>query len=259
MARPSRAPRCALSLALTLGSTLVMADALAGVSSDPPRTGAPGMLEPHTGSLLVDYFETFLRDHDIDAFRLHVRARYTEGTLGRMISSPSVSSRRAAVLALGLIGTFESNAVVARALRDSDPTVREMADHALWAIWFRADTPENNETLETVRMLIGRNQLEQAVDLATRLIGRAPNFAEAYNQRAIAHFFQGHFAESAADCRRVLERNPYHSGALSGLGRCQIQLNQRSEALHTFRQALKVQPFNEGFRQLVTALESEGD
>jgi Flp pilus assembly protein TadD len=217
------------------------------------------MLEPHTGSLLVDYFEAFLRDHDIDAFRLHVRSRYTEGTIARLVGSPNVHSRRAAVLALGLIGTFESNAAVARALRDSDPTVREMADHALWAIWFRADTPENNEALEKVRNLIGRNRLEEAVDQATRLIARAPNFAEAYNQRAIAHFFRGHFAESAADCRRTLERNPYHTGALSGLGRCQIQLNQRADALQTFRRALKVQPYNEGFRQLVAALEAEGE
>ena len=56
------------------------------------------MLEPHTGSLLVDYFEAFLRDHDIDAFRLHVRSRYTEGTIARLVGSPNVHSRRAAVL-----------------------------------------------------------------------------------------------------------------------------------------------------------------
>jgi Flp pilus assembly protein TadD len=232
--------------------------ALASNSFDPPRTGARGMLEPHTGSLLVDYFETFLRDHDIDSFRLHVRARYTEGTLARLVGSPNIHARRAAVLAMGLIGTFESNPVVARALRDSDPTVRELAEHALWAIWFRADTPANNETLEKVRNLIGRNQFDQAVDLATRLIVRAPDFAEAYNQRAFALFLKGRFAESAADCRRVLERNPYHIGALSGLGKCQIQLDQRGEALKTFRRALKVQPYSEGLRQLVSALEAEG-
>ena len=216
------------------------------------------MLEPHTGSLLIDYYETFLREQDVEAFRQHVAARYTEGTLGRLIESGDTQARRGAVLALGLFGSFESNAAVARALRDSDPTVRSLADNALWAIWFRADTPENNEDLERVRDLISRRRLEQAVEMATRLVARAPRFAEAYNQRAIAHFFQDHFEESAADCRRVLERNPYHFGALAGLARCQLKLDRRRDALNTFRRALRLQPFNDGLRDVVAALEAEG-
>jgi spore maturation protein CgeB len=45
------------------------------------RIGAPGMLQPHTGSLLVDYYEAFLRNQDIDAFRRNVSARYSEGAI----------------------------------------------------------------------------------------------------------------------------------------------------------------------------------
>ena len=87
----------------------------------------------------------------------------------------------------------------------------------------------------------------------------APRFAEAYNQRAIAHFFRGHFEASAADCLRVLERNPYHFGALAGLAQCQLRLDQRREALKTFRRALRLQPFSEGLREAVSALEAEGE
>lgn len=217
------------------------------------------MREPDAGSLLVAYYEKFLADQDIESFQRQVSARYTEGTLARLVQSGDLPARRAGVLALGLIGTFQSNAVVARALRDSDPTVRDLADNALWAIWFRADTPENNAMLEQVRLLIRHERLEDAVKLASRLIGRAPGFAEAYNQRAIAHFFLGHFQESADDCQRVLERNPYHIGALAGLAQCQIQLDQRREALKTFRRALRLQPFSQGLRQAVSALEAEGE
>ncbi|MGZ3379638.1 MAG: hypothetical protein ACXVBB_05180 [Isosphaeraceae bacterium] len=61
------------------------------------------MWESQTGSLLVDYFEAFLRDRDLDQFREQVTARYTEGALGRVLtSSPSIAARRAAVLALGV-------------------------------------------------------------------------------------------------------------------------------------------------------------
>jgi hypothetical protein len=64
--------------------------------------GGSSMWESQTGSLLVDYYEAFLRERDLDHFRAQVTARYTEGTLGRVLtSSPSVAARRAAVLALG--------------------------------------------------------------------------------------------------------------------------------------------------------------
>lgn len=214
------------------------------------------MLEPHTASLLVDYFDTYLRDKDIEAFRLSVLSRYTEGTLSRLTQSGGIKARRAAVLALGLVGGFEVNEAVAKRLADPDPVVRNLAANALWAIWFRADSPENNATLEQVRDLIGRERLHEAIDLATRLIERSPNFAEAYNQRAIASFFLGDYAASAADCRRVLERNPYHIGALGGLAKSYLELGQREEAVATFRRSLKLQPFDTDLRRAITALEA---
>jgi len=217
------------------------------------------MGKPETGSLLVDYYATFLRDHNIDEFRQQVSSRYNEGTLGRLVESGSQEARRAAVLALGLFGTFQSNAVVARGLRDSDPTVRELADNALWAIWFRADTPENNATLEKVRLLIRHERLDEAIKLADQLVGRAPTFAEAYNQRAIAHFLLKQYEASAEDCRRVLQHNPYHFGALGGLAQCQLQLDQRREAIKTLRRALRLQPYSKGLREFVSSLEADGE
>jgi tetratricopeptide (TPR) repeat protein len=217
------------------------------------------MREPESGSLLVAYYEGLLRDHDVERFQQQVAARYTEGTLARLIESNDLSARRAAVLALGLIGTYESNAVVARALRDSDPTVRSLADSALWSIWFRADTPENNATLEQVRLLIRHERLDDAIRVSSRLIAQAPKFAEAYNQRAIAYFIQGRYRESIEDCQRVLEHNPYHFGALGGMAQCQLRLDQRRDALKTLRRALRLQPYSEGLREAVTALEAEGD
>jgi len=250
---------CSWTLSIASILAFIPPPASAGVSPVPPRNGAPGMSEPRTGSLLADYYDTYLRDHDIDGFRIHVSARYTEGTLARLIGSGDTQTRRAAVLALGLFGGFENNAAVGRALRDADSTVRSLAEHALWAIWFRADSAENNETLERVNVLNQKNMHEEAIALATRLTDRAPKFAEAFNQRAIAYFFLGRFDESAADCKRVLERNPYHFGALGGLARCQLRLEMRDEALKTFRRILKIQPYNDGLRELIAALEAEGN
>ena len=216
------------------------------------------MLQPHTGSLLIDYYEAFLRDKDLDTFRQNVSARYSEGTLARLLHSGELPARRASVLALGLFGGFGCNAAVAKALKDADPTVRSLADNALWAIWFRADSPENNEALEKIRGLISDGRLAAAIDRADQLIVRSPTFAEAYNQRAIAHYAQGRFAESVDDCRRVLVHNPFHTGALAGMGQCLLRLGRRGEALETFRRASKIQPYNGGLREMIADLEADG-
>jgi tetratricopeptide (TPR) repeat protein len=221
--------------------------------------GGSNMWESHTGSLLVDYYEAFLRGHDLNQFRDRILARYTEGTLGRVLCvSPSVTARRGAVLALGVIGSFaQSNTALGQAMRDTDPVVRTMAESALWAVWFRADSPENNQTLEEVRLLIGNRQLDEAVELASRLIEKAPNFAEALNQRAIARFVQGRFAESAEDCQRVLKLNPFHVGALSGLVQCQLQTGRAQDALQSLRRLSRLQPFSQSIKQNIQFLEAQ--
>lgn len=223
------------------------------------RNGAPGMSTSQSGSLLVGYYEQFLRDQDVGRFREDVCARYTEATLGRLIQSSDINDRRASVLALGLIGGFGANAEVGRALRDTDPTVRNLAENALWAIWFRADSQENNDRLEKIRGLIGREQYTAALSQATKLIADAPNFAEAYNQRALAYFLMGLPEQSSADCKAVLQRNPFHFGAIGGLGQCQLMMKQKADALETFRLGVKIQPFNRAFHQKVSALEAFED
>ena len=225
----------------------------------PSAPAAGGSWEANSANLLVDYFQSLLDDRDFETFRDRVTAEYSEEMLCRILmDSPSVTARRAAVVSLGFAGGFaRSNASLGRALRDSDVTVRSLAEDALWSVWSRADTPENNRTLQEVKQLIDSRQLSRAETLANRLITAAPGFMEAYNQRAIIYFFRGRFAESARDCQLVLSRNPYHFGALGGLAQCQIQLNHPSEALKTLRYALKIQPYREGLRKEIRLIEAQ--
>jgi tetratricopeptide (TPR) repeat protein len=223
------------------------------------RIGQGGRGEANTATRLVTYFQELLKDGDIDSFRSRVAARYTEESLCEILAhSPVVSSRRASAVSLGFLGEFPgSNAVLGRALRDGDPIVRQLAEGALWSVWFRAGTPEDNRTLGEVTKLIKDGQLNQAEALASRLIVAAPRFAEAYNQRAIIYFHQNRFAESALDCQRVLSRNPYHFGAIGGLVQCQLEMNHPAEALKTLRRGLKIQPYSEGLRNNIKVVEAQ--
>ena len=75
------------------------------------------MRESQTRSLVVDYYESFLSDRDLERYRDQILTRYTETTLARILAtSVAVQARRGAVLALGIMGTFEeSNAALGEA------------------------------------------------------------------------------------------------------------------------------------------------
>jgi tetratricopeptide (TPR) repeat protein len=245
-----------LSLATLLASATLTLTASAAADSPPRRQGALGMPDPLSGSLLVTFYDTFLRERNLGNFRVQVQARYTEGTLARLAEAGDTQTRRAAVFALGLVGSFQTNPAVARALRDDDPTVRNLAENALWAIWFRADSDENNAALEQVSLLIGQQEYRKAALAATRLIEATPRFAEAYNQRAIAEYHLGQYQASADDCQRVLERNPYHLGALAGLAKCLLRLDRRDEAIAALRRSSRLQPHNGELKNVISALEA---
>jgi tetratricopeptide (TPR) repeat protein len=189
----------------------------------------------------------------LDAFRKKVSAKYTEGTLQRLLDSSHAQTRRAAVLALGLVGTMESNRALVGRLRDDDAVVRRLADDALWATWFRADSEANNQELQRLRRM---RDAEKALAGLNRLIQKAPDFAEAYNQRAILYFRLEQFQKSLEDCERVLQRNPFHFGAKAGMGQCYMRLNNPKAALKAFRGAFRMNPNLHGVEDTIRALET---
>jgi tetratricopeptide (TPR) repeat protein len=235
---------------------LPLAVRVAFSGTSPPWSGAEnlGVSTPHASALVLA-FEHYLKGHDLEDFQRRIDSCYTEVSLTSLVSANDVNTRRASVMALGLSGTFRCNGVVARRLRDNDPIVRAMAVRSLWAIWRRGDTPQQSAALRNIQALVERGEFDNAILEASRLIDTAPGFAEAYNERAIAHFSVGRLDKSAEDCRRVLERNPYHFGALDGLARCQLGLDQRAEAIRTFRRALALQPHSDDLREIIARLE----
>jgi tetratricopeptide (TPR) repeat protein len=92
------------------------------------------------------------------------------------------------------------------------------------------------------------------VDTFSEIIGRRPDFAEAWNKRATAYYLLGEWRRSAADCDEVLRRNPQHFGALSGYGMIWLQLDQPTRALERFQEALDVNPNLRSVQDTIDAL-----
>lgn len=189
-------------------------------------------------------------------FKRAIQARYYESTLLRVLHSHNPDVRQAAVLALGLTGSLSCNRALSDRLFDEDPIVRQLASDGLWAVWFRADTKENNEELQRLMHepleQVGFDNLLAGYDA---LIQKAPTFAEALNQRAILHFRVGNFGKSVADCEKVLRLNPFHFGAASGMAQCFMKQKKFRAALRSFRRAHRLNPNLDGVKEAIASLE----
>lgn len=187
------------------------------------------------------------------SFQQQAAARYTEGTLQRLLECNCVVTRRAAALALAHIGTMASNSAIADRLHDADREVWKNAAQALWAIWFRADSDDNNQELQR---LVRTRDRQKALTGLDRLTERAPAFAEAFNQRAIVYFRAKEYELSIEDCLRVLELNPHHFGARAGIGQSYLHMRKHRAALRSFKAALRIHPHLDGVAATVRALEN---
>ena len=200
-------------------------------------------------------YHGYLVDQDMAAFLQRVVARYEPGTLERLVQAGPRLTRRAAALALGSLGDFRSNATLGIALRDEDRGVRMLAENGLRNLWCRDGSESQQQQLQVVLRLNGQQACDEAVVRASALLAEAPGLAEGWNQRAIAYFQLRRYIESIHDCRQAVELNPFHFGAVAGMGQCYLALGNQMWALESFRRALELNPNLEGIRGQVTTLE----
>lgn len=193
------------------------------------------------------------RNHrSIEHFSTRTARRYNEATLLRVLESHDPQAREAALFALGLLGSWNCNATLARFLHDDSPEIREVAVEALWRLWFRGKESNDYVMLQQALALADRETVLKALNA---VVIKRPDFAEAWNQRAILHFQNRDFADAARDCLRVIRLNPCHFGALAGLANCLMHLRRHAQALKSFRRAQKIHPFMEGVASTIRLLE----
>jgi tetratricopeptide (TPR) repeat protein len=200
-------------------------------------------------------YEDYLKHQDEVSYAREVSARYNANTLQRLAQAGDRYRRRASVLALGLLGDYESNHVLGCALSDKDRGVRHLSEEAIQSVWLRAGNDAQREQLRTIMQRVDQRRFRDAVDRATELIEQAPWFAEVWNQRAIAHYQMNRYSDSIRDCRQALEINPYHFGAAAGMGQCYLKLNDHVSALECYRRALRLNPNLEQVRAQIAYLE----
>ncbi len=129
------------------------------------------------------------------------------------------------------------------ALKDPDEDRRSQATEELWQIWFEQKGEAGLQILQRAQILLQAGEANQAEALLNQLILDLPDFAEAWNRRAVLYFVRGQYRKAITDCQETIRRNPLHFGALHGLGLSYASLGEYSNAIHAFRQALEIQPY----------------
>ena len=203
----------------------------------------------------VTSVKPLLESKDLPGLLAHLKSRWTPDQITALLSCPCGDTRKVAALALALVGGTCCIPHLAQRLRDPDPMTNQMAEHALWSIWFRLGTPEANHQLARGALAVERKDFEHALEHFNNAINISPDFAEAYNQRAIALYLIERYAESCQDCLRAVERMPCHFGAWAGLGHCHAHAGRIREAIESYRRALEVNPHLECIEQSIEELE----
>ena len=172
------------------------------------------------------------------------------------LQSASPAERRVILSALAREADARVTPVVAAFLHADDPELVALAEATLWQVWSRSGDPATDTLFTAGLHAMEKQDWLGAVAAFTRVVERAPAFAEGWNKRATARFLATHYATSISDCEEVLRLNPYHFGALSGQGLCHAALGQLRQAAHCFRRALQVHPRLEAVRQHLARTET---
>ena len=203
----------------------------------------------------MQHYDLYLANQDIGVFVRRVLQKYTIGSLERLSQSGDRASRRAAVLALGQAAEYSSNAVLGRALIDSDRGVRTLAENSIRRVWMRVGTQYQRRRLAAIDQRLAEKDYSGASELATVLVQEAPWIAEVWYQRGRAYFQLGQFEAASRDCHQALEINAYHFAAASTMGQAYLRMGDPALALEAFRRALRLNPCMEEVRAQVIQLQ----
>lgn len=142
------------------------------------------------------------------------------------------------------------------ATSDSEDSAKAVAE-GIERIWLHSGSDTIDVLMERAMKAVAEKKLDLAVKLLDRVVELAPDYPEAWNRRAYAHFMRDDVERALGDLRRTLALDPNHFKALDGLSQILREIGQKKGALKALRQLLDVHPYWAGARQAVDELERD--
>jgi len=211
-------------------------------------------LPPINSTEFVALVQPLLEVRDVKGLKCLLKSHWTHAQIATLFQCDNPDVRKMAALAFSLVGKKCCLPKLAPLLKDADPVVNQMAEHAMWSVWFACGSPDANQELCRGSQALNRRDYEGAIEAFSHAIELDHGFAEAYNQRAIAKYLQERYDESIRDCQAAVERMPCHFGAWAGMGHCHAHQGRAAEAIEAYQMALSINPHIEGIRQAIDEL-----
>ena len=127
--------------------------------------------------------------------------------------------------------------------RTTNQTAADGLVTEIWQRWtaFEDDPRATNMMAIGIRQM-NLGQFDNAERIFSDLARTHPQHAEVWNKRATVRFMRGNDVGSRRDIARVIDLEPRHFGALSGLGMINIRAGDLPAALQAFEAAVRVNP-----------------
>lgn len=155
---------------------------------------------------------------------------------------------------------------VASLPRRLDPLFRELAkprpardpdeiEELIWAIWIGHEDQRAAADMAAAVEAMAKGAFDLADAVFDRLIADYPEWAEAWNKRAILDFIARRDAQCVANIGATLRIEPRHFGAVAGFGQICLRQNRPREARAAFQVALAINPHLQGLSQIIDEIE----
>lgn len=204
---------------------------------------------------LTAAYRRYLASADAPNFASEVDSFYDSSTLEKLLHRGDVEMRRAAALALGMLGDHSSIESLGRALSDRDRGVRMASDDSFRAILVRNAAPLHHQQLLQVMHLNDGGEYAGALAPTMILVDQAPMYAEAHHQLAICWHGLENFLQAKAAYAACLWNCRFHYPAWQGLARCRLLLGDHQGAIRSLKRAIEICPDLENARLQIKAIQ----
>jgi tetratricopeptide (TPR) repeat protein len=140
---------------------------------------------------------------------------------------------------------------------ETDPDAASEMENAILALWLESGSDTVDLLMQWTLKAMEEKQYPRALDFLDRIILLEPGYVEGWNKRATVYFLMDDYGQSIADIGKVLELEPRHFGALSGLGIMMRSIGDDDRAKAAFREALAIDPHLKNIREELDSLEAE--
>jgi tetratricopeptide (TPR) repeat protein len=135
-----------------------------------------------------------------------------------------------------------------------DEAAAKSTTEAIERLWAFSGSDTATVLMERAQAAVAAKNFDLAIKFLDAIVEMKPDYAEAWNRRAIVHHMRNDVDRALGDLRRTLALEPSHYRALDGLTQILKDIGQKKAALRAARALMDVHPNWPSIKQTVDEL-----